>query len=121
MPMGTFTQKIQCQSRPSVTPPPTSGPAATPSPAMPPQIPTTDPRRSGGNAEVSRVRPSGITIAAPAPCTARNAISVPRLGASPHAAEAAVNRASPQRYTRRRPSRSPSAAAVMMPVANVRL
>ena len=71
MPSGTFTQKIQCQSRPSVTAPPTSGPDATPSPATPPQIPTTAPRRSAGNDEVSRVSPRGITIAAPSPWTAR--------------------------------------------------
>ena len=35
-PIGTLSQKIQCQSRPSVTAPPTSGPAATASPARPP-------------------------------------------------------------------------------------
>ena len=35
-PTGTLSQKIQCQSSPSVTAPPTSGPAATASPARPP-------------------------------------------------------------------------------------
>ena len=35
-PIGTLTQKIQCQSRPSVTAPPTSGPRATARPASPP-------------------------------------------------------------------------------------
>jgi hypothetical protein len=120
-PIGTFTQKIQCQSRPWVTAPPMSGPLATASPAMPPQMPTTVPRRSGGNAEVSSVSPSGMMIAAPSPCTPRQAISTPALGASAHAAEASVNTSRPVTYTRRRPSRSPSAAAVMMPAPKARL
>ena len=38
-PIGTFSQKIHCQSRPSTTAPPTTGPTATPRPLMPPQIP----------------------------------------------------------------------------------
>ena len=74
-PIGTLTQKIQCQLRPCTTAPPTSGPAATASPAMPPQMPTMAPRRSAGKAAVRMVRLSGVTIAAPMPCTARAAIS----------------------------------------------
>ncbi len=35
-PIGTLSQKIQCQSRLSVTAPPTSGPDATAKPARPP-------------------------------------------------------------------------------------
>src|SRR5919204_457504 len=49
-PIGTRSQKVQCQSRPCVTAPPMIGPAATPMPAMPPQSPITAPRLSGGNA-----------------------------------------------------------------------
>ena len=120
MASGTFTQNTQCQSRPSVTAPPTSGPEATPSPATPPQIPTTAPRFSAGNDDVSRVSPRGITIAAPSPCTARKPIRVPRFGARAHAAEARLNRTSPAAYMRLRPSRSPRAAAVMIPAAKVR-
>ena len=62
---------------------------------MPPQMPTIVPRRWAGQAAVRMVRLSGVTIAAPIPCTARAAISVPALGASAHAAEAAVNSSSP--------------------------
>ena len=120
MPSGTLTQKIQCQSSPSVTTPPTSGPDATPSPATPPQIPTTAPRRSAGKVEVSNVRPSGMTIAAPSPWTARKPISTSRFGARAHAADARLNSTSPPTYVRRRPSRSPSAEAVMIPAAKVR-
>jgi len=93
--MGTLTQKIQCQFRPYTTAPPTRGPAATASPAMPPQMPTMAPRRSAGQAAVRMVRLSGVTIAAPTPCTARAAIRVPAPGASAQAAEAAVKSSRP--------------------------
>ena len=36
IPIGTLSQKIQCQLSPSVTTPPTTGPDATASPASPP-------------------------------------------------------------------------------------
>ena len=79
---------------------------------MPDQAPIARPRRSAGNAPASSVRVSGVTTAAPAPCTARAAISAPVVGASAAAAEAAVNRARPSTNIRRRPKRSPSAAPV---------
>ena len=119
MPIGTFTQKIQCQFSPWVTAPPISGPLATASPATPPQIPTTAPRRSTGKAEVSNVRPSGMMIPAPTPSTARHAMRTPMFGASAQAADAAVNTTRPSTYIRRRPIRSPRAAAVRMVAPNV--
>ncbi len=118
MPIGTLTQKIQCQFRSWVTAPPISGPLATARPATPPQIPITAPRRSAGKAEVSSVRPSGMMIAAPMPSIARQAIRAPMSGASAQPADAAVKTARPSRYIRRRPIRSPIAAAVMMPAPN---
>jgi hypothetical protein len=116
--MGTLTQKIQCQLRAWVMPPPINGPEATASPAMPPQIPTTAPRFSDGNADVRIVRLRGITMAAPIPWIARKAIRMLASGASAQAAEATVKRAKPTTYIRRRPSRSPRAAAVNMPAPN---
>ena len=80
-------------------------------------MPTISPRRCGGNAVVRMVRLSGRTTAAPRPCTVRATTSSAASGASAHAAEASVNSASPRMKTRRRPNRSPSAAAVMMPAA----
>ena len=65
--MGTLAQKIHCQAIPSTTAPPTNGPIATPSPVIPPQIPSAAARRSGGNASLIKVRVSGVTIAAPMP------------------------------------------------------
>jgi hypothetical protein len=59
--------------------------------------------------------------AAPAPCTVRAAISQPALGASAHAADAAANTAGPLAYRRRRPKRSPNAAAVINNTAKLRL
>ena len=103
MPIGTLTQNTQCQSRPWVTAPPMSGPAATPRPEMPPHRPTAAPRRSTGIAVVTSVRPTGASTAAPSPWTARNAMSRPRVGASAQAALDAVKTASPVRKVRRRP------------------
>ena len=80
-------------------------------------MPTIVPRRSAGNAVVKIVRLSGSTIAPPSPCTVRAAINSVALGARAQAADATVNRARPMVKMRRRPKRSPSAAAVMMPAA----
>jgi hypothetical protein len=55
----------------------------------------------------------GAITAAPAPCTARAAISSGADGASAHASEAAPNVASPMRNTRRRPTRSPTRPAAI--------
>ena len=70
------------------------------------------PRRSGGNASASKVRVSGVTIAAPMPWDARAAISSAVEGASAAAAEDAVKSAIPVMNMRLRPKRSPSAAPV---------
>jgi hypothetical protein len=105
-------QKIQCQEMPCTTAPPTSGPIATAIPLMPDHTPIAIPRRSAGKAAASNVSVSGVTIAAPAPCTARAATSRSVLGASAAAAEAAVKIARPITNIRLRPKRSPSAAPV---------
>ena len=120
-PIGTLSQKIQCQSMPSMTAPPTTGPAATARPAMPPHSPIAMPRFSAGKASLISVSVNGMTTAAPAPCTARAAISAVTLGESAAAADAAVKRTSPSVNIRRRPNRSPSAAPVSRKQANERL
>ena len=66
-PIGTFAQKIHCHAMPSTTAPPTNGPIATPSPLIPPQMPSAAARRSGGNASLISVRVRGVTMAAPRP------------------------------------------------------
>ena len=45
-PMGTLSQKIQCQLMPSTMAPPTRGPSATARPPMAPHAPSATPRRS---------------------------------------------------------------------------
>ena len=95
-----------------MTAPPTSGPSATAMPLIPDQTPIAIPRRSGGNASASRVSVSGVTIAAPMPCSARAAISRPIDGATAEAAEERVKRTIPAMNIRLRPKRSPSAAPV---------
>jgi hypothetical protein len=64
-PMGTLSQKIHCHAMPSVTAPPTSGPSAIATPAMPPQAPSARPRFSAGTASLRIVSVSGVTIAPP--------------------------------------------------------
>ena len=121
MPTGTFNQKMYCHDHPLVTAPPTSGPMATAAPPMAPQIPRAALRRSGVTAALSRVRDSGMIMAPPAPWRARAATSTPMLGARAAAADAAVNRAMPRTKMRRRPNRSPMAAADSSRTAKVRV
>jgi len=99
--------------------PPASGPSAAPRPPIPPQAPSTAPRRSGGVTADSIVRVSGVKIAPPTPCTARAATSAPIVGASAAAAEPAVKTATPVVNIRRRPNRSPSAAPVSSSTAKL--
>ena len=117
--MGTLSQKIHCQERPSTMAPPTTGPSATARPATPPQMPSAMPRRAGGTAAERIVRVSGVTIAPPTPCRAREAISQSMLGAIAAAAEPKVKIARPTRNIRLRPNRSPSAAPVRSRTAKV--
>ena len=67
MPIGTFSQKIQCQEMPLTTAPPTSGPNATARPAMPLHAPMNAPRRLAGTPALRIVSVSGVMIAPPTP------------------------------------------------------
>ena len=121
MPIGTFSQKIHCHEAPSTTDPPTSGPIAMARPPTAPQAPRARPRRCGDTAADSRVRVSGMTMAAPTPCTARAATRAPMPGAMAAAADPAVNRPRPIVNRRRRPYRSPRVAPVSSRTAKVRV
>jgi hypothetical protein len=121
-PIGTLIQKIHPQSSPSTTTPPITGPAATARPAnAPSESPMAKPRCSAGNASLISVSVSGNTIAAPAPCAARAAISAPTDGEIGAATDATVKMDTPTLNMRRRPKRSPSAAPVRSKQANARL
>ena len=95
-PIGTLTRKIHRQLA-MISSPPTSGPKAAAKPPMAAQVRTAPPRRSAGN--VARIRPRdvGVSSAAPAACSRRNPTRTSTLLANAHAAEAAVNRATPAR------------------------
>ena len=120
-PMGTFSQKIQCQLIPPAIAPPMTGPTATARPAMPPHSPIATPRFWAGKASLINVSVKGVTIAAPAPCTTRAPISALTLGESADATEPTVKIAMPIANIRRLPKRSPSAAPVRSRHANARL
>ena len=120
-PIGTFSQKIASQPISCVTIPPSTGPVRTAIPAPASRRPIAAPRRSAGYAALTRASPSAMTSAAPAPCPARPATSTPASGASPQTADEAVNTDSPIAYMRRRPNRSPSAAAGSSRTATARL
>ena len=120
-PIGTFSQKIHCQAMPWVIAPPSTGPTTTARAVTEPKMPIAQPRRCGGTAAFSSASASGMTIAAPTPCTVRAAISAPAPGASAHAAEPAANTPRPTAKTRRLPNRSPTAAAVISSTAKVRV
>ena len=117
--MGTFTQKMNCQEKPSTMAPPMTGPSATARPAVPLQTPRARPRRAGGTAAERMVRVSGVTMAPPTPCRARAAMRAPMLGATAAAAEPSVKMPRPTRNMRLRPKRSPSAAPVSRSTAKV--
>ena len=120
-PIGTLIQKIHCHELHSTTAPPITGPSATPRPAIAPHTPNATPRLAAGMTSASTVSVSGMTIAPPTPCSAREATSVPMSGARAAAADASVKIARPIASSRRRPKRSPSAAPVSSSTAKVRV
>src|SRR6476619_3837538 len=120
-PIGTLSQKIQCQSRPSAMAPPTSGPIAMARPAMPPHAPSATARRSGGIAADRIVSVSGVTIAPPTPWIARARMRLSVDVDSAARAEPPIKIPIPIRKTRLRPNRSPRAAPVISRTANVRV
>ena len=118
-PSGTLSQKMACQFQPCTTAPPISGPSATPRPEMPPQMPMAAGRSRWLTLPASRVSDRGRRAAAPAPCTARAAISIHGSVARALAALASVKTMMPPRNTERRPSRSPSPTAISIRVAKL--
>ena len=77
IPTGTFIQKIADQSKALISSPPRIGPPPNPMPATVAQIPIAQARRSGWYASTRIDSESGASSAAPAPCNARNVISMP--------------------------------------------
>ena len=102
-------KKIHDQLSALVSAPPSSTPAAPPLPDAAPQIPRARLRSRPSLKVVVRIdRAAGDNIAAPSPCSERNAIKEPDDQASPSSSELMVNRARPATNSRLRPSRSAS-------------
>ena len=96
MPTGTLTKKIHSQPSHLVRMPPISTPTAAPLPPIAPQIPSALFRSEPSSNVVEMIESAaGERIAAPRPCTARAAISIPSEFERPQASEAAVNSATP--------------------------
>ncbi len=118
MPTGTLIQKIASQLQPSTTAPPMSGPAATPRPAMPPQMPIASGRRRSATAPASSERESGMMPAPPSPWRARATMSWVGSVLSAASTDAPVKITIPARNIVRRPMRSPRATAKRIRLAN---
>ena len=87
--------------------PPNNTPAAAPLPPIAPQMPTALFRSEpSSNVVVMIASVAGEMIAAPRPCTARDATSVPVEFASPHTSDAIEKSTSPDMNIRLRPRRS---------------
>ena len=96
--------KIEPHQKWSSRKPPTTGPSATPSPAVAAQMPIAVARsRSSVNTLTRSESVAGMMNAAPAPITARAAISASTPPAYAAAAEAAPNTARPASRVRLRP------------------
>ena len=114
-----LTKKIQRQPTYVVSAPPTSGPIATASPTVAPQIPKAVPRSRPWNSWEMIASETANIPAPPMPCAPRARISQSGDCAAPQSAEAAVNIAIATRKTRLRPLRSPSDPAVSIVAARV--
>ena len=92
---GTKNHQHARQSIATVSSPPITGPIRFAMPELAPQMPSADPRRSGGNPETAPASEAGLTSPAPTPCTSRDATSTPKPPASAPIAAPAANTASP--------------------------
>lgn len=101
-PTGTFTRKIQCQLRRSVSTPPSSTPAAPPPDSTNPKMPIAFARAAGSwKSVITSASATEDTSAPPSPCAAREPVSIPCVVETPHSTDAAVNVTTPSRNSRR--------------------
>jgi hypothetical protein len=100
-------KKMARQLAETISAPPSTGPTAMLSPITPPHTPMARARSLGSmKVFVMMDIATGLSIEPPIACTARNASSQPRLGATPHSSEPSVKTTRPVWNTRRRPIRS---------------
>ena len=101
--IGMFTQKIQCQDRPLVSTPPSTGPTATATPVVAPKYANAVPRSRPVNAPDSRASAVANMIAPPTPCAARASDRNSTVGARPQNSDPTVNTSVPIANSRLRP------------------
>ena len=118
--INKFTKKKSRQSPIQVTTPAISGPATLP-PVTPARIkPIARPRLSASTLVVPSANMHGQRSAAPIPCTARDPMSQPILGAAKQLMEATKKIVMPTRIWRRCPNISPNRPPVTTATPNVR-
>src|ERR1700722_13978791 len=93
MPTGTLMKKIQRQVMLSEIQPPRIGPQIGATSVVIDQIASANPRRAGGNTEISSACEPGIIGPETAPCRTRNSTSEGRAHAVPQRNEATVKAA----------------------------
>jgi hypothetical protein len=98
----TIRQPVPSRS-PSTSAPPTIGPQTAARPMTGPNRLNAFGSSSGGKTALMIPKPCGIRIAANAPCSSREATSMPGEAAMPHRTLAATKPAEPIRNNRRRP------------------
>jgi hypothetical protein len=102
----------------STTSAPSAGPQIAASPITGPMLPSAFASSLPSNIALTSPNVWGMTSAAAAPCTARQAINTETSGASAQPTEATPNPATPIRKTRLRPAMSPSRPPVISSSAN---
>ncbi len=103
MPIGTLIQKVQRQPGPSVSQPPSSGPATAAMPNRAPIGPMYLPRSDAGMMSAMIACDRIIRPPPPRPCTARQATRDSKDCAMPPPSEAMTNRPIATRNGQRRP------------------
>ena len=102
-------KKIHGHEKSCVSAPPTISPTALPPIAIAAQTPSAFARSAPSwNVVVMIASAAGEMNAAPSPCSARHAISIPEFTARPLSSDATVKTTRPKRNSRLRPSRSPA-------------
>ncbi len=118
---GTFTNRTEPHQACSSSQPPMIGPAATATPLTALQIPIALARSPGSVKVLVRIASvAGKISAAPTPISARPAMSISALPASPANADVAPNTTRPTMSARLRPYRSPSPPAASSRPVNTR-
>ena len=111
--MGTLSRNTQRHPAVEARTPPTTGPSAVPTPAMPSSAPMIRGRSCSLVALLTRAKAVGMMSAAPTPCATRAATSTGTDVASPQISEVIPKIAMPSSSIARRPSRSPARPAGM--------